>query len=656
MKQLRSALQSTSRSIFTYVVLVIVVTMLVSWTIAGTLIHRRSTVNRLSRNSADYHSATRLAISKIESELSLIRQNRYQSLIQASDAQVTEQTLRDTIRSTYIIDRHLEKIETIQQRFGELEFEATTRRLGEAIRSLHQASEGQQASAAFQSRALKLIGIRCIQLDRLHANAFRDDALKMQRFAESGTFLGLIFSLIGLGFAAIVTLLVFAKRAVTRRDQLERQIARRVTQAELLYLAVTMSEDTKSYRDALQKCVGIICRMTEWAVGHVYFPSQTEPPDTEPSQLVSADIWYLTDPQQFEAFRRASEETFFVTGECLPGRIWNTGQPVWIEEIQQDPGFVRKSLCESHGMKSAFGFPLVIDGKIAAVLEFFSQRAMPTDDVMLLMARSVGEQVGRVLERIQAEELERRHHERIEAELNEAKKELVVKTRLAAIGQVSAQVAHEIRNPLGAISNAIYYLKRSPQIDQEKKTQYLDLMNHEIGTCNEFINELLDITRRRKLDRQPTRLGDLIERVLSRHQMPQNIDLRVHCNPDPFECFVDGDQFVQVLQNLLNNSMDALQGAGGRIGITAQRVDDQDVITVYDSGPGIPAEDRTSVFDVLFTTKSSGTGLGLAICKQIVVQHGGSIQVADNHADGTEFQIRLPALATSSNSTAIKGP
>ncbi|WP_182867723.1 ATP-binding protein [Rhodopirellula sp. JC639] len=650
MKQLRSALQSTSRSIFAYVVLVIVVTMLVSWTIAGTLIHRRSSVNQLSRNSADYHSATRLAISKIETELSLIRQNRYQALVQSSDPQVAEQTLRDTIRSTYIIDRHLDKIETIQQRFGEPEFEATTRRLGAAIRSLHQASEGRQASAAFPSPALELIGIRCLQLDRLHANAFRDDAIKMQRFAESGTFQGLIFSLIGLGFAAIVTLLVFAKRTLTRRDQLERQMARRVTQAELLYLAVTMSQDTKSYRDALQKCVGIICRMTDWAVGHVYFPSQSEA-----VQLVSADIWYLTDPQRFDSFRRSSEDTFLVTGECLPGRIWKTGQPAWIEDIQQDWGFVRKSLCESHGMKSAFGFPLVIEGKTIAVLEFFSQRTMPTDDAMLLMARSVGEQVGRVLERIQAEELERRHHERVQAELNEAKKELVVKTRLAAIGQVSAQVAHEIRNPLGAISNAIYYLKRSPQIDQEKKTQYLELMNHEIGTCNQFINELLDITRRRKLDRRPTRLGDLIERVVSRHQMPPNIDLRVHCIPDPFECCVDGDQFVQVLQNLLNNSMDALQGAGGRIGITARRVDDQDVITVYDSGPGIPAEDRASVFDVLFTTKSSGTGLGLAICKQIVVQHGGSIRVVDN-GDGTEFQIRLPTTASPVNSTATEGP
>ena len=175
-------------------------------------------------------------------------------------------------------------------------------------------------------------------------------------------------------------------------------------------------------------------------------------------------------------------------------------------------------------------------------------------------------------------------------------------------------------------------------------------MNHEIATCNRFIDELLDITRRRKMDRKPTNFSGLIERVLSRSKLPQNIDLQVHCIPDTFVCFVDEDQFVQVLQNLLNNSMDALLVSGGKIQITARRSDDRDVIVVRDSGPGIPMPDRGSVFDVLFTTKSSGTGLGLAICKQIVEQHGGTIRVAEGESEGTEFQICLPTVPDTPNS------
>ncbi|MDV6030472.1 MAG: GAF domain-containing protein [Phycisphaera sp. RhM] len=646
MKRALAAARKSSRALFSYIVLLAVITILVSWAIAGTLIQRRIAVNRLSRNSINYHSATRLSLSKIQSELSLIRQHRYQVLLDPSDPILAEEVRRETSRSAYIINQRLSRIRRIQHQFNEPQFEATTRRLAEAVTALNEADESPQTSPLLQPDALERIGIRCIQLDRLHAHAFRDDARLMQGLEDSRMFLASVFSLSGLGLAAIVTVLVFAKRAVNRRDEMERKLAQRAIQAELLYRAVTMSEDTSTYHDALEKCVKIVCQMTDWSVGHVYWPSPTEP-----SRLVSADIWHFSDPERLESFRQACENTFFVTGNCLPGRIWETGQPAWIVNLQQDPDFIRKSLCESHGLRSALGFPIVIDGHVAAILEFFSERTIQADEVMLLMARSVGEQVGRVLEHIQVKELQRRHHERVEAELNEAKKELVVKTRLAAIGQVSAQVAHEIRNPLGAINNAIYYLKRNPQIDQSKKTQYLDLMNHEIATCNEFIDELLDITRRRKMDRKPTRLSDLVERVLSRSQLPQNINLQVHCSPDSFECFVDEDHFVQVLQNLINNSMDALLVTGGQIQITARRTDDRDIIVVRDSGPGIAMPDRGSVFDVLFTTKSSGTGLGLAICKQIVEQHGGTIRVADGESKGTEFQICLPSAPASSNST-----
>ncbi|QDV43962.1 Globin-coupled histidine kinase [Stieleria neptunia] len=645
MKLVHASPRASSRSIFSYIVLLVVITILVSWAIAGALIQRRIEVNRLSRKSNSYHSTTRMSLSRIQSELSLIRQHRYRALLDPSDATLADEARRETGRSAYMINQRLRRVQRIQRQFDEPEFEASTRRLADAVAALNQAVQRAPTSPLSQTDALDRIGVRWIQLDRLHAHAFRDDARVMQSLEDSRMFLASVFSLSGLGLAAIVAVLVVAKRAVTRRDEMERKLAQRAMQAELLYRAVMMSEDTQSYPDALEKCVKIVCQMTDWSVGHAYWPSPSEP-----SRLVSADIWHFPDPERLESFRQAVENTFFVTGDCLPGRIWETGQPAWIENIQQDPNFIRKTLCESHGLRSALGFPLVIDGQVVAVLEFFSERTIQADEVMLLMARSVGEQVGRVLERIQVKELQRRHHERVEAELNEAKKELVVKTRLAAIGQVSAQVAHEIRNPLGAISNAIYYLKRSPRIDQQKKTQYLDLMNHEIATCNEFINELLDITRRRKLDRQPTRLADLMERVLSRSQMPQNIDLQLHCIPDTFECFVDEDQFVQVLQNLLNNSLDSLQETGGQIRITARRGDGRDVIIVRDSGPGIPMPDRGSVFDVLFTTKSTGTGLGLAICKQIVEQHGGTIRVADGESEGTEFQICLPCVPTTSNS------
>lgn len=646
----RSAAESLSRSVLTYVLLLVVITFGVSAAIAGTLIYRRVQVNRLTRNANDYHSATRLAVSRILSELALIRQNGFDLFIASANASTgnpsggqatgADNVRRETTRSIYIIDQYLGTIEEIQDRFTDSEFVATTKGLGEAISRLDQATQSGDVLDVVspQHRSLvKNVEQRCRQLDQLHANAFRNDSQRIQELVDSRIFSTLIVVLSGLGLTMIVLLYWFARQAVLRRDQVEQRLAERATQAELLYRAVTMSDDTKSFHEALQKCVEIVCKMTGWPIGHVWWPSSSDL-----SKLESSDIWWLAAPNRFEAFFDGSNGMLLERGVCFPGRIWQSGRPDWMVDARNEDSFTRRHLCEASGIAGGFGFPVKIQGRTVAVLEFFSIDKIDVDETLLLMTQSVGEQVGRVLERIEADELLRRQNERVERELNEAKAELVVKTRLAAIGQVSAQVAHEIRNPLGAISNAIYFLKRHAPVDPQKHVEYLDLISEEISTCNQFINDLLDITRRKSVNRVHTDLGELIAKVLVRESIPRNIDFQLHAVPDPFDCFVDRDQFVQVFQNLLNNSLDVLRETGGHIEILASRADGEDVIRFRDSGPGIPAEHRTSVFEVLFTTKSSGTGLGLAICRQIIERHGGTIAVVERQSGATEFLIRIP--------------
>ena len=249
-----------------------------------------------------------------------------------------------------------------------------------------------------------------------------------------------------------------------------------------------------------------------------------------------------------------------------------------------------------------------------------------------------------ISERKRVQELIKNQHELVAEELKKTRHELVLKTRLAAIGQVSAQIAHEMRNPLGAINNAVYYLQRRGPRDEAKLREYLQLIDDEANRCNRFIKDLLDVTRSRAPDRKLTCLQSLIEKVIRRREIPSQIAIEVDC--DAFKVLADESQLGQVFDNLLNNSLDAVADKDANIQITARHVGDDVVIHFRDNGSGIAPDARDSVFDVLFSTKSEGTGLGLSICHQIIESHGGSISLSDGNAAGTTFEIRLPAPPT----------
>ena len=425
---------------------------------------------------------------------------------------------------------------------------------------------------------------------------------------------------------------------ISERMKLEHALSRRALEAELLYQAVVMADETDSLDEALQRCIDIVCEITEWPVGHAYVPSSNGAQQLEPTK-----IWHLDDESRFKQFHEVTKRSQFAMGEGLPGRIWKSGEPEWIVNVQKDDNFPRNQLCEDLVVKGAFGFPVKVKGETVAILEFFSEGEVQKNTTLLLLVRSVGEQLGRVIERKEAEEASRKRHQLVAEELEQAKGELVLKTRLAAVGQMSAQIAHEMRNPLGAVSNAVFYLKRQFPPSEEKWSEYLNLIDSEIVACNRFIGDLLDVTRGREPQRKIASLTELIDKALAHHFIPDNVDLQIDCQPDPFELFVDHGQIVQIIDNLLKNSLDAISEKVGTIKICAHRNGEIDIITIHDTGDGVPPEDRTSLFDVFFTTKPAGTGLGLPICKQIIERHGGEIKLIDESSPGTTFQVCLPS-------------
>ena len=236
-------------------------------------------------------------------------------------------------------------------------------------------------------------------------------------------------------------------------------------------------------------------------------------------------------------------------------------------------------------------------------------------------------------------EQQRLETERVEAELQRVRDQLVRTTRLAAIGQVSASIAHDLRNPLGAVRNAAYYLKRRVPDDQLEFREYLEIIDQEIGAADNIIRNLLGMARAREPRKQEFDFCDLVK-DLFRHATTENVVLRLVADSDPFLVYADSGQFRQVVQNLLINAVQAMDGEGEFV-VEAWHELEYDSIVFRDTGTGVADDVQDSLFEPLVTTKAKGTGLGLTICRSIIERHGGTIELAENEGAGTSLRIRL---------------
>jgi len=234
-------------------------------------------------------------------------------------------------------------------------------------------------------------------------------------------------------------------------------------------------------------------------------------------------------------------------------------------------------------------------------------------------------------------------------ELREAQEQLVRSERLAAIGQLAGGVGHELRNPLGAIKNAAYYIRgkaaKSELAESEPRVlQFLDIIDEEIESSNKIINDLLGFSRVGKPAVSPARLERVVEDALSHSSIPENIEVVKKTDASLPEIEIDTDQVRQVFVNLISNAVHAMP-EGGALTIVAAGKDKFVEVSVSDAGSGISKEILNKIFDPLFTTKAKGIGLGLAVTKTIIDRHEGQIKVESEEGKGTTFTVRLPVKA-----------
>jgi two-component system sensor histidine kinase PilS (NtrC family) len=242
-------------------------------------------------------------------------------------------------------------------------------------------------------------------------------------------------------------------------------------------------------------------------------------------------------------------------------------------------------------------------------------------------------------------------------------RELRRSERLAAVGQLSASMAHEIRNPLAAISGSIQVLRRAGEGARgaEESRRLMDIVLRETDRLNRILTEFLEYARPGPLRLEALPLAEAVAEVLAIFDAsrPPGVEVSVELQPG-LHLRADPGQLRQLLWNLLLNAAQAMPG-GGVVALgaraspppqdgPARRRNEREEggwveIAVRDGGVGIPAEAQDRIFDPFFTTKPGGTGLGLATVHRIVEEHGGSIRVQSAEGKGTTFHLRLPRAA-----------
>ncbi len=239
-------------------------------------------------------------------------------------------------------------------------------------------------------------------------------------------------------------------------------------------------------------------------------------------------------------------------------------------------------------------------------------------------------------------ELERRVEEKTRA-LEKAHAEILQGEKLAALGHLSAGMAHEIRNPLNSISLFGQILKSGLAEDQEKSS-YADKILNEVDRIDNILIQLLAASKRPRYELELVSVAEVLDRVLEsfgEQIVAQKVELEKVFETVPPPILSDATEIEQIFTNLVMNALYEMQH-GGKLGIQLSHDDRKINIAISDTGGGIPRENLSQIFDPFFTTKSKGTGFGLSVVLRIVKTYRGRISLDSIEGEGTIFRVELP--------------
>ena len=226
---------------------------------------------------------------------------------------------------------------------------------------------------------------------------------------------------------------------------------------------------------------------------------------------------------------------------------------------------------------------------------------------------------------------------------------MTIQDKMASLGRVAAGIAHEIRNPLSGINIYLNTLKKLHHQagSEEKVEQILRHLQSASIKIESVIRRVMDFAKPTEPKLTLTDINEPITDAINLTAVTMRksgVNIETFLSNDLTRSYADKNLIEEIVLNLLNNAAEAMKTmeAGKKIVVASFAEDDQIIIRVSDSGPGVPPEIRDNILDPYFTTKHEGTGIGLSLCHRIVTDHGGSLTVSDSEFGGAEFRIKIP--------------
>jgi len=224
----------------------------------------------------------------------------------------------------------------------------------------------------------------------------------------------------------------------------------------------------------------------------------------------------------------------------------------------------------------------------------------------------------------------------------EMEERLVRSEKLAVLGQLAGGIGHELRNPLGAIKQAAYFLNMALEETEPEVKETLDILEKEVATSERIISSLLGFARPQPPTRNKVNVNDTVQEALSRVTVPENVRAVKQLGESLPAILADSVQLGQVFTNITLNAIQAMPEGGQLVVKSEAPVPGWVNVSFADTGAGISKENMGKLFEPLFTTKAKGIGLGLAIVQTLVEGHGGTIEAQSKVGKGSTFTIRLP--------------
>jgi PAS domain S-box-containing protein len=413
------------------------------------------------------------------------------------------------------------------------------------------------------------------------------------------------------------------------------------TRLTLQYAVTQILSGSRDFIESAGRILKATCDSLDWEVGALWRV------DPAANVLRFVEICHASEMKTPE-FDQLTRRSTFEKGVGLPGRIWSSGEPDWIDNVVADTNFLRGHVAAREGLHGAFGFPIKLGEDVLGVVEFFSPEVRQPDDELLKLVAGIGGQIGQFTERKRAEERLAELLDSERAARNEAERANRLKDEFLAT------LSHELRTPLNAVIGWARMLQ-SGRLDQDSAAHALEVIERNAWAQKQIIEDILDVSRvitgKLQLNLTPVDLVTIVDAALDAVRPAMEAkEIKIETFIDSSLRLVSGDpdRLQQVVWNVLSNAA-KFTPAGGKVEIAVGQNNAHAEIKVKDTGPGIDPTFLPHVFerfrqaDGSTTRTHGGLGLGLAIVRHLVELHGGTIGVHNrNDGPGAVFTIRLP--------------